>query len=88
MADLLDEDSRSIVSSIDFVARSLVRVANDINPDIEVAVADPIERAKLDFLLLNSKDLTPAPQQRLWRRDRAYRRLLLLRRRLGCANRG
>ncbi|MCA1969027.1 MAG: hypothetical protein LDL42_07835 [Rhizobium sp.] len=57
MADLLDEDSRSIVSSIDFVARSLVRVANDIDPDIEAAVADPIERTKLDFLLLNSKDL-------------------------------
>ena len=57
MADLLDGDSRSIVSSIDFVARSLVRVANDVDPDVEAAVADPIERAKLDFLLLNSKDL-------------------------------
>lgn len=57
MVELLNDDSRSVVSSIDFVARSLVRVANDINPDIEAAVADPAERAKLDFLLLNGKDL-------------------------------
>lgn len=57
MADLLNDESRSIVSSIDFVARSLVRVADDINPDIEAAVTDPAERTKLDFLLLNSKDL-------------------------------
>ena len=55
--DLLNDDSRSIVSSIDFVAKSLVRVADDVNPDVEAAVADPAERAKLDFLLLNSKDL-------------------------------
>lgn len=57
MVDLLNDDSRSIVSSIDFVAKSLVRVADDINPDVEAAVSDPAERAKLDFLLLNSKDL-------------------------------
>lgn len=57
MVDLLNEDSRSIVSSIDFVAKALIRVADDVNPDIEAAVADPAERAKLDFLLLNSKDL-------------------------------
>lgn len=57
MVDLLNDDSRSIVSSIDFVAKSLVRVADDINPDVEAAVGDPAERAKLDFLLLNSKDL-------------------------------
>lgn len=57
MVDLLNDDSRSIVSSIDFVSKSLVRVADDINPDVEAAVSDPAERAKLDFLLLNSKDL-------------------------------
>ena len=57
MVDLLADDSRSVVSSIDFVAKSLTRVAKDINPDVEAAVSDPAERAKLDFLLLNSKDL-------------------------------
>ncbi|MBV2186061.1 MAG: hypothetical protein KUL88_16160 [Rhizobium sp.] len=57
MADLLNDGSRSIVSSIDFVSKSLVRVAGDLNPDVEAAVSDPAERAKLDFLLLNSKDL-------------------------------
>ncbi|GEO83717.1 MULTISPECIES: imelysin family protein [Alphaproteobacteria] len=57
MDKLVNEDSRSIVSSLDFVAKSLIRVAGDINPDIETAVSDPIEREKLDFLLLNSKDL-------------------------------
>lgn len=57
MVDLLVEDSRSTVSSIDFVARSLVRVVNDIQPNVEEALADPAETAKLDFLLLNSRDL-------------------------------
>ncbi|CAH0339160.1 imelysin family protein [Rhizobium sp. CECT 9324] len=57
MVDLLAEDSRSTVSSIDFVARSLLRVVNDIQPDVEEALADPAETAKLDFLLLNSRDL-------------------------------
>ncbi|EHS50325.1 Peptidase M75, Imelysin [Rhizobium sp. PDO1-076] len=57
MVDLLDENSRSTVSSIDFVARSLLRVVNDIQPNVEGAIADPAETAKLDFLLLNSRDL-------------------------------
>ncbi|WP_159946066.1 imelysin family protein [Rhizobium sp. 18065] len=57
MVDLLSEDSRSTVSSIDFVARSLLRVVNDIQPNVEEALGDPAETAKLDFLLLNSRDL-------------------------------
>ncbi|MCM2401331.1 hypothetical protein NBH20_09200 [Rhizobium sp. S153] len=57
MVELLNEDVRSTVSSINFVAKSLERVAMDINPDVEVAVTDPAQRAKLDFLLLNGKDL-------------------------------
>ncbi|MHA7969434.1 imelysin family protein [Rhizobium sp. CAU 1783] len=57
MVELVNEDTRSIVSSIDFVAKSLSRVAGTIDPDVEKAVTDPAERAKLDFLLLNSKDL-------------------------------
>lgn len=55
--DLLNEDQRSIVSSIDFVLKQLVRVGSDLNADVEVAVTDPKERQKLDFLLLNSRDL-------------------------------
>lgn len=57
MVELLDDDSRSTVSSIDFVARALLRVVNDIRPNVEEALADPAETAKLDFLLLNSRDL-------------------------------
>lgn len=57
MVDLLDENSRSTVSSIDFVARALLRVVNDIQPNVEEALGDPAETAKLDFLLLNSRDL-------------------------------
>ncbi len=57
MQELLDPDSRSIVTSIDFVLKSLIRTAGAVSPDIETAVASPEERSRLDFLLLNSKDL-------------------------------
>lgn len=57
MASLLDEDQRSVVDSIDFVLKALARKAETINPEIETAVNDTIERAKIDYLLLNSKDL-------------------------------
>lgn len=55
--DLLNDDQQSIVTSIQFVLRSLIRVARDMEPDVEVAVSDPLQRQKLDFLLLNSRDL-------------------------------
>ncbi|KQW31989.1 hypothetical protein ASE36_07240 [Rhizobium sp. Root274] len=57
MVDLLAEDNRSVVSSVDFVAHSLSRVSGDIEPDVAKALATPKEVAKLDFLLLNSRDL-------------------------------
>jgi uncharacterized protein len=57
MVNLLNEDERSIISSIDFVMKSMIRVAGAIDPDIEKAVADQTERQKLDFLLLNGRDL-------------------------------
>lgn len=57
MQDLLNEDQRSIVSSIDFVLKSLMRTVAKLNPDVEMAVKDPDERKKLDFVLLNSRDL-------------------------------
>ena len=57
MVDLLAEDNRSVVSSTDFVAHSLSRVSGDIEPDVEKALATPEQVAKLDFMLLNSRDL-------------------------------
>jgi predicted lipoprotein len=57
MAELLAEDNRSVVSSTDFVARSLSRVSADIKPDVAQVIKDPAQIAKLDFLLLNSRDL-------------------------------
>lgn len=55
--DLLPPDQQSVVSSIDFVLNALTRVARQMNPDVEVAVVDEKERQKLDFLLLDSRDL-------------------------------
>ncbi|MCL6705801.1 hypothetical protein M8R20_02200 [Pseudomonas sp. R2.Fl] len=57
MVELLDPGVRSIVSSIDFVLKSLIRVGDGMDPDVEKAVGEDAGRAKLDFLLLNGKDL-------------------------------
>nr|WP_244658667.1 imelysin family protein [Ciceribacter thiooxidans] len=57
MQELLDPGSRSIVTSIDFVLKSLIRTAGAVSPDVETAVTSPEERSRLDFLLLNGKDL-------------------------------
>lgn len=57
MEELLDPGSRSIVTSVDFVLKSLIRVASTVDEDVEAATGTPEERSKLDFLLLNSKDL-------------------------------
>lgn len=57
MRQLLDPAVQSIVSSIDFVLKSLIRTASTVDKDLEVAVERADERAKLDFLLLNSRDL-------------------------------
>lgn len=57
MGDLLPPDQRSIIGSIDFIAKSMVRVTGTINADTEKALADDKERAKVDYLLLNGKDL-------------------------------
>ncbi|THV23995.1 imelysin family protein [Peteryoungia ipomoeae] len=57
MVELLAEGNRSVVSSTDFVARSLSRVSADIKPDVAAIFEDPTQIAKLDFLLLNSRDL-------------------------------
>lgn len=57
MNDLLKDDQRSVGTSIEFVMKSLKRTAAGITPDIEAALGQPEERAKLDFLMLNGKDL-------------------------------
>ncbi len=57
MVELLADGNRSVVSSTDFVARSLSRVSGDIKPDVAEVFEDPAQIAKLDFLLLNSRDL-------------------------------
>lgn len=57
MVDLLPEDQRSIVESADFVLKSMMRVSGEMNEDVEAAVADEAQRQKLDFLLLNGRDL-------------------------------
>ena len=38
-------------------AQSLSRVSADIQPDVAQVFEDPAQIAKLDFLLLNSRDL-------------------------------
>lgn len=55
--NLLNDDQQSIVSSIDFVLKSLIRTVNKINTDVEKAVTNPDDRQRLDFVLLNSRDL-------------------------------
>lgn len=55
--ELLDPGSRSIVTSIDFVLKSLIRTAGTMDADVETAVTSAEERSRLDFLLLNSRDL-------------------------------
>ncbi|NTF30715.1 imelysin family protein [Rhizobium skierniewicense] len=57
MNELLPPDQRSIMGSIDFIAKSMVRVSGTIEPDVEKALDDDKERAKVDYLLLNGKDL-------------------------------
>lgn len=57
MVTLLPEDQTSIVASADFVLKSMLRISTEMNSDIEAAVADETQRQKLDFLLLNGRDL-------------------------------
>lgn len=57
MKDLIDPSFISIAGNIDFVLKSLHRVAPTIDPDIEKAVSTPEEQQKIAFLLVNSRDL-------------------------------
>lgn len=57
MADLIDPNFQSIAGNIDFVLKSLHRVAPTIDTDIEKAVSVPAEQQKITFLLVNTRDL-------------------------------
>ena len=57
MAELLDADVRSIVASINFLFSAVEGVVADMNPDIQHVLNDPEQLAKLDYLLINTKDL-------------------------------
>ncbi len=57
MAGLIDPNFVSIGGNIDFVLKSLRRVAPTIDADIEKAVSTPEEQQKITFLLVNTRDL-------------------------------
>jgi Predicted periplasmic lipoprotein len=57
MVDLLPPDQHSIIRSTEFVLKSLLRVVGQMDADIEATVADAAGREKLDFLLINGRDL-------------------------------
>lgn len=57
MESLLPADSRSIAGSIDFLFKALIAATDGIEGPIEDALADERQRAKLDFIALNTADL-------------------------------
>ena len=58
MADLLPADKRAIAGKIDTELAQLIKTAGSIKPDVEAALADPAERAKIDTLRTTARDLT------------------------------
>ena len=79
MADLLPADQRATADKLDTLLKTLIATAPTIKPDIEAALADPAERAKIDELLSESRDLTTRLQRQVWWRDRPFGGLFLLR---------
>ena len=57
MESLLPADSRSIAGSIDFLFKALIAAPDGLDGPIEDALADERQRAKLDFIALNTADL-------------------------------
>lgn len=57
MQSLLPEDSRSVAGSADFVFKSVISMAGNIDGPIDTALTDDDKRAKLAFLSLNTNDL-------------------------------
>jgi predicted lipoprotein len=58
MADLLPADKRAVAGTIDGLLAQLITTAGSINPNVEAAIADPAERAKIDKLRADARDLT------------------------------
>jgi predicted lipoprotein len=58
MADLLPADKRAIAGKIDTLLTRLIATAGSVKPDVEAAIADPSERAKIDMLRADARDLT------------------------------
>ena len=57
MASLLPVDRRAIATKIDGLLNELATTAPTINPDIEAAIGNDAERAKIDKLLAVSREL-------------------------------
>ncbi len=57
MASLLPADKRAAATKIDRLLNELATTAPTINPDIEAAIGNDAERAKIDKLLSVSRDL-------------------------------
>ncbi|MGN7294566.1 imelysin family protein [Rhizobium sp. SAFR-030] len=55
--ELLKPDQQPIVASIDADLDALLHVVSTVNPEVEIAVAQPEQRQKLDALLQTSRDL-------------------------------
>jgi len=58
MADLLPAGQHATADKIDVLLKQLIETAPTIKPDVGAAVADAGERAKIDQLLAESRDLT------------------------------
>ncbi len=58
MADLLPPAKRDIATKIDAELDRLIATAGSIDPDVEAAIANPAERAKIDTLLADTRALT------------------------------
>lgn len=54
---MLNSEQAAIASSIDFILKSMIRITATIDTDIRAAVEDETQRGKIDYLLINGKDL-------------------------------
>jgi uncharacterized protein len=57
MVELLDPSMRSIAGSIDFVTNSVIKAAKAMDPDIDRLLGDEKKRSKIEFVVINMKDL-------------------------------
>jgi uncharacterized protein len=58
MSDLLPADKKAVATKIDGELSKLIATAGSINPDVEAALANADERAKIDSLRSIARDLT------------------------------